>query len=169
MQLTTYQHKLHHGHPTAHLSIPFNGTWSQPFSHSFRLWVLKYYPYNILSTWLSLQIHSLSIHHQYFSEMLTALKMKDYQLICDVDTHWSSTLIMIDHALLLQCVISYFRWFWSHLNGSPGYWKTHSKIRHGRVTKMAYGKCWMGCTLIVPVNSSGDTQLKFSTLILTCL
>ena len=43
--------------------------------------------------------------------MLTALKMKDYQLLRDVDTRWSSTLIMIDRALLLRRVSSYFKWF----------------------------------------------------------
>ena len=38
-------------------------------------------------------------------------QMKDYQLLRDVDTRWSSTLIMIDRALLLRRVSSYFKWF----------------------------------------------------------
>ena len=50
---------------------------------------------------MSLKIQASSIHRQYFSEALAALKMKDYQPLRDVDTHWSSTLLMIDCALPL--------------------------------------------------------------------
>ena len=50
---------------------------------------------------MSLKIRASSIRRQYFSEALAALKMKDYQLLRDVDTRWSSTLLMIDRALLL--------------------------------------------------------------------
>ena len=56
---------------------------------------------------MSLKIRASSICRQYFSEALAALKMKDYQLLCDVDTRWSSTLLMIDRALLLRCVSDY--------------------------------------------------------------
>ena len=56
---------------------------------------------------MSLKIRASSIHRQYFSEALAALKIKDYQLLRDVDTRWSSTLLMIDCALLLQCVSDY--------------------------------------------------------------
>ena len=41
-----------------------------------------------------------------------------------------------------------------------GHWKTHSKIGHGRVAKMADGECWMGCTLIIQINPWGNAQLK---------
>ncbi|KAJ6626455.1 hypothetical protein B0H10DRAFT_2302211, partial [Mycena sp. CBHHK59/15] len=52
-----------------------------------------------------------SLCHQYFSEVLKALQMKDLQLLRDVDTRWSSTLIMIDRAILLHEVIhsSFYR------------------------------------------------------------
>ena len=56
---------------------------------------------------MSLKIQASSIHCQYFSEALAALKMKDYQLLHDVDTRWSSTLLMIDCALLLRHVSDY--------------------------------------------------------------
>ena len=56
---------------------------------------------------MSLKIWASSIRHQYFSEALAALKMKDYQLLRDVDTRWSSTLLMIDRALLLWRVSDY--------------------------------------------------------------
>ena len=56
---------------------------------------------------MSLKIRASSICCQYFSEALAALKMKDYQLLRDVDTRWLSTLFMIDHALLLRRVSDY--------------------------------------------------------------
>ena len=56
---------------------------------------------------MSLKIQASSIHRQYFSEALAALKMKDYQLLRDIDTRWSSTLLMIDRALLLRRVSDY--------------------------------------------------------------
>ncbi|KAK6981437.1 hypothetical protein R3P38DRAFT_3463793 [Favolaschia claudopus] len=53
-------------------------------------------------------IRASSLRRQYFSEVLKALHMKDLQLLRDVDTRWSSTLIMIDRAVLLQEAIDKF-------------------------------------------------------------
>ncbi|KAF7347428.1 HAT family dimerization domain-containing protein [Mycena venus] len=53
-------------------------------------------------------IRASSLRRQYFSEVLKALQMKDLQLLRDVDTRWSSTLIMIDRAILLREVIDKF-------------------------------------------------------------
>ncbi|KAK7021530.1 hypothetical protein R3P38DRAFT_2780753 [Favolaschia claudopus] len=44
-------------------------------------------------------IRASSLRRQYFSEVLKALHMRDLQLLRDVDTRWSSTLIMIDRAV----------------------------------------------------------------------
>jgi hypothetical protein len=58
-----------------------------------------------------LQIRASSLRRQYFSEVLKALQMKDLQLLRDVDTRWSSTLInviMIDRAILLREVSNSF-------------------------------------------------------------
>ncbi|KAJ7922560.1 hypothetical protein B0H13DRAFT_1982940 [Mycena leptocephala] len=49
-----------------------------------------------------------SLRHQYFSEILKALQQKDLQLLRDVDTRWSSTLLMIDRAILLREAIDKF-------------------------------------------------------------
>ncbi|KAK6969568.1 hypothetical protein R3P38DRAFT_2814139 [Favolaschia claudopus] len=53
-------------------------------------------------------IRASSLRRQYFSEVLKALHMRDLQLLRDVDTRWSSTLIMIDRAVLLQEAIDKF-------------------------------------------------------------
>ncbi|KAJ7849934.1 ribonuclease H-like domain-containing protein [Mycena leptocephala] len=53
-------------------------------------------------------IRASSLRRQYFSEVLKALQMKDLQLLWDVDTRWSSTLIMIDCAILLREAIDKF-------------------------------------------------------------
>ncbi|KAF7328561.1 HAT family dimerization domain-containing protein [Mycena venus] len=53
-------------------------------------------------------IRAFSLRRQYFSEVLKALQMKDLQLLRDVDTRWSSTLIMIDRAILLREAIDKF-------------------------------------------------------------
>ncbi|KAJ6586163.1 ribonuclease H-like domain-containing protein, partial [Mycena capillaripes] len=53
-------------------------------------------------------IRASSLRRQYFSEVLRALQMKDLQLLRDVDTRWSSTLIMIDRAILLREAIDKF-------------------------------------------------------------
>ncbi|KAJ7794507.1 hypothetical protein B0H13DRAFT_1675373, partial [Mycena leptocephala] len=50
-------------------------------------------------------IRASSLRRQYFSEVLKALQQKDLQLLRDVDTRWSSTLLMIDRAILLREVI----------------------------------------------------------------
>ncbi|KAK7040966.1 hypothetical protein R3P38DRAFT_2768385 [Favolaschia claudopus] len=53
-------------------------------------------------------IRASSLRRQYFSEVLKALQKKDLQLLRDVDTRWSSTLIMIDRAVLLREAIDQF-------------------------------------------------------------
>ncbi|KAF7326525.1 HAT family dimerization domain-containing protein [Mycena venus] len=53
-------------------------------------------------------IRASSLRRQYFSEVLKALQQKDLQLLRDVDTRWSSTLIMIDRAILLHEAIDKF-------------------------------------------------------------
>ncbi|KAJ7936658.1 hypothetical protein B0H13DRAFT_1589388, partial [Mycena leptocephala] len=50
-------------------------------------------------------IRASSLRRQYFSEVLKALQQKDLRLLRDVDTRWSSTLLMIDPAILLREVI----------------------------------------------------------------
>jgi hypothetical protein len=39
--------------------------------------------------------------------MVEAMGKKDLQLLCDVNTKWSSTLRMIEHALILREVVFY--------------------------------------------------------------
>ncbi|KAJ6624133.1 hypothetical protein B0H10DRAFT_1785047, partial [Mycena sp. CBHHK59/15] len=57
-------------------------------------------------------IHVSSLWRQYFSEVLEALQQKDLQLLRDVDTRWSLTLIMIDRAILLrEVILSFFSGF----------------------------------------------------------
>ncbi|KAF7333764.1 HAT family dimerization domain-containing protein [Mycena venus] len=53
-------------------------------------------------------IRASSLRRQYFSEVLKALKQKDLQLLRDVDTRWSSTLLMIERAVLLREAIDEF-------------------------------------------------------------
>ncbi|KAJ7871116.1 hypothetical protein B0H13DRAFT_1634514, partial [Mycena leptocephala] len=53
-------------------------------------------------------IRASSLRRQYFSEILKALQQKDLQLLRDVDTRWSSTLLMIDRAILLREAIDKF-------------------------------------------------------------
>lgn len=53
-----------------------------------------------------IQIRSSSLRRQGFSDILNDLGFKDLQLIRDVDTRWSSTLLMISRALELQMVCS---------------------------------------------------------------
>ncbi|KAJ7884910.1 hypothetical protein B0H13DRAFT_2343481 [Mycena leptocephala] len=47
-------------------------------------------------------VHPLYGVNIIFSEVLKALQQKDLQLLQDVDARWSSTLLMIDHAILLR-------------------------------------------------------------------
>ncbi|KAJ7580032.1 hypothetical protein C8J56DRAFT_795274, partial [Mycena floridula] len=49
-----------------------------------------------------------SIRCQYFSAVLQTLKEKDLQLLHDVDTCWSSTLLMVECAILLCEAITLF-------------------------------------------------------------
>ncbi|KAJ7148504.1 ribonuclease H-like domain-containing protein, partial [Mycena crocata] len=53
-------------------------------------------------------IRASSLRRQCFSEILKALQQKDLQLLRDVDTRWSSTLLMIDRAVLLREAIDKF-------------------------------------------------------------
>ncbi|KAJ7572574.1 ribonuclease H-like domain-containing protein, partial [Mycena floridula] len=54
------------------------------------------------------QIRKTSIRRQYFSAVLQTLKEKDLQLLRDVDTRWSSTLLMVERAILLREAITLF-------------------------------------------------------------
>ncbi|KAG2338125.1 hypothetical protein BDR05DRAFT_894155 [Suillus weaverae] len=47
-------------------------------------------------------IRASSLHCQYFTTILNALKQKDLQLLRDIDVHWSSTLLMVERAILLH-------------------------------------------------------------------
>ena len=86
------------------------------------IWAVSF---TIIPIWFlsSLTTFASSIHCQYFSEVLTALKMKDYQLLHDVNTCWSSNLILIDCALLLQWVSNHTRWSRQKILNFAGYWK----------------------------------------------
>ena len=43
-----------------------------------------------------------SLRRQYFAEVVTTLKQANLQLLRDVDTRWSSTLLMFERALMLR-------------------------------------------------------------------
>ncbi|KAG1746324.1 hypothetical protein EDB19DRAFT_1631665, partial [Suillus lakei] len=49
-----------------------------------------------------------SLHHQYFTSILNALKQKDLQLLRDIDVHWSLTLLMVERAIVLHEVMTAF-------------------------------------------------------------
>ena len=51
-----------------------------------------------------MQIRASSLRRQYFSDVLNSLEQKDLQLLHDVDTRWSSTLLMVERALILRLV-----------------------------------------------------------------
>ncbi|KAK0224950.1 hypothetical protein EDD85DRAFT_778147, partial [Armillaria nabsnona] len=53
-------------------------------------------------------IRASSIWRQIFSEILEALEADNLQLLQDVITHWSSTLLMIDQAISLRPTIETF-------------------------------------------------------------
>jgi hypothetical protein len=50
------------------------------------------------------QIRSSSLRRQYFNEIVKTMHQKELQLLRDVDTRWSSTLLMIERALELEAV-----------------------------------------------------------------
>lgn len=52
----------------------------------------------------ALQIRASSLRRQYFSEVLKALEQDNLQMIRDMDVRWSSTLLMVERALLLRAV-----------------------------------------------------------------
>ncbi|KAJ7161812.1 ribonuclease H-like domain-containing protein, partial [Mycena crocata] len=54
------------------------------------------------------QIRSSSLRRQFFSDILKTLKLKDLELLQDVITRWSSTLLMIDRGILLQSAVDQF-------------------------------------------------------------
>jgi hypothetical protein len=53
---------------------------------------------------LSIQIRNSNVKKQRFSEYVKKYLKKDYQLLRDVPTRWSSTLLMIERVLLLKNV-----------------------------------------------------------------
>lgn len=54
-----------------------------------------------------MQIRASSLRRQYFTSILNALKQKDLQLLQDIDVRWSSTLLMVEHAIVLREVSVY--------------------------------------------------------------
>ena len=48
------------------------------------------------------QIRASSIRRQQFSQIVKTFTGKDLQLLRDVDTRWSSALLMIERALILE-------------------------------------------------------------------
>jgi hypothetical protein len=50
------------------------------------------------------QTRGSSLRRQYFSSVVMQLQQRNLQLIRDVDTRWSSTLLMIERALILRIV-----------------------------------------------------------------
>lgn len=51
-----------------------------------------------------MQIRASSLRRQYFSDVLNSLEQKDLQLLRNVDTRWSSTLLIVERALILRLV-----------------------------------------------------------------
>lgn len=54
-----------------------------------------------------MQIRASSLRRQYFTSILNALKQKDLQLLQDIDVRWSSTLLMVERAIVLREVSVY--------------------------------------------------------------
>ena len=56
---------------------------------------------------MSHQIRASSLRRQHFSNTVENLGLEKLQLLRDVDTRWSSTLLMIERVLLLRpvCII----------------------------------------------------------------
>lgn len=102
------------------------------------------------------QIRASSLRRQYFTQILDALKQKDLQLLRDVDTRWSSTLLMIDRAILLRAVCRIALHLFPELNlsfcrqltnffptpTSEIFTNTSSEIRNGRPWRRSRGY-WM--------------------------
>jgi hypothetical protein len=60
------------------------------------------------------QIRASSLRRQVFSTIVIALRNGvDLQLLRDVDTRWSSVLLMIERALELRHVSYFFHTIWS--------------------------------------------------------
>ncbi|KAH9954170.1 hypothetical protein BGW80DRAFT_1227660 [Lactifluus volemus] len=53
-------------------------------------------------------IRASSIRRQYFSRVLKTLEQDDLQLLRDMDVRWSSTLLMIERALILRTAVDKF-------------------------------------------------------------
>jgi len=56
---------------------------------------------------VKIQIRASSIHCQQFLQIVKTFMGKDLQLLQDVDTRWSSALLMIERALILEGVSFY--------------------------------------------------------------
>jgi hypothetical protein len=56
----------------------------------------------LFPNWSLLQIQASSLHRQTFNEAIESVGSPRLQLLQDVDTCWSSTHLMIDHALDLK-------------------------------------------------------------------
>lgn len=59
----------------------------------------------LYSSDISQQIRSSSLRREVFADMCRSAKLKDYELVRDVDTRWSSTYLMISRALKLRKVM----------------------------------------------------------------
>ena len=68
----------------------------------FIVWKLRDVVYSFF------QIRSSSLWCQYFNEIVKTMHQKELQLLHDVDTCWSSTLLMIECALELKVVCLQF-------------------------------------------------------------
>ena len=61
------------------------------------IWLCK-----VVSDKFESQIRASSIRRQQFSQIVKTFMGKDLQLLRDVDTRWSSALLMIERALILE-------------------------------------------------------------------
>jgi len=61
------------------------------------IWLCK-----VVSDKFKSQIQASSIRHQQFSQIVKTFIGKDLQLLRDIDTRWSSALLMIECALILE-------------------------------------------------------------------
>ena len=58
--------------------------------------------HKVVSDKFESQIRASSIRRQQFSQIVKTFMGKDLQLLRDVDTRWSSALLMIERALILE-------------------------------------------------------------------